>query len=348
MALNNLGFLERLQKRPDEAYPHFAEALRIYRQVAQQNPDSYLPDMAMTLNNLAISEKDQNRPEESRRHYEETLKIRRQLAQQSRDTYLPDVAMTLNDLGNLDGVQQRMEEARQHYEEASKLYGQLAQKDPDAYLPYVAGTLNNLGFLDRNQNEIQESRARYSEALTIYRKLAQGDSGRYAGDIRRVETSLARARAEGALQIDELRTPPSLQIAVVSANISTAGNCGDGAQYIKQRRVRRDVKIEVRETVSQQPSAPRQSRGAYQRRRRKPRRAKVAQSLAIQHDEEPHSHAEAGQSSLQQKLKIVIVRMIDKKPIVEHAIAWKRGGKASETTAQKWMGGKHTKRVAVD
>jgi tetratricopeptide (TPR) repeat protein len=190
MALNNLGFLERLEKRPEEAYPYFAEALTIYRQLAQQNPDSYLPDMAMTLNNLAISEKDQNRTEESRRHYEEALKIRRQLAQQSRDTYLPDVAMTLNDLGNLDGVQQRMEEARQHYEEASKLYGELAEKDPDAYLPYVAGTLNNLGFLDRNLNEIAESRARYSEALTIYRKLAQGDSGRYADDIRRVETSL--------------------------------------------------------------------------------------------------------------------------------------------------------------
>ena len=50
--LNNLGILDRLQNRMDDARQHYEEALKIYRQLAQQNPAKYLPDVAMTLNNL--------------------------------------------------------------------------------------------------------------------------------------------------------------------------------------------------------------------------------------------------------------------------------------------------------
>jgi len=99
MVLNNLGFLERLQKRTDEAYPHFEEALKIYRQLVQEKPEPYLPDLALTLNNMAISEKDQNHLDLARQHYEETLKVRRDLVQNNPEGYLPELAMTLNDLG---------------------------------------------------------------------------------------------------------------------------------------------------------------------------------------------------------------------------------------------------------
>jgi hypothetical protein len=62
--------------------------------------------------------------------------------------------------------------------------------NPEAYLPYLAATLNNLALVDESQNRIEEARSHFQEDLTIYQELAQGDSGRYAGDIAKVEASL--------------------------------------------------------------------------------------------------------------------------------------------------------------
>ncbi len=190
MTPNNQETWDTGQKRLDDARWHFEQALKIYRQSAQQNPGAHLPDMAMELNNLGTLDGIQNRMDEARQHLEGALKIYRQLAQQNSNLYLPNLAMTMNDLGNVGRFQNQMDDARQHYEGALKIYRQLAQQNPSAYLPGMAGTLDNLGFLDENQNRIEDSRVHYTEAMTIYRKLAQGNPARYAGDVARVESSL--------------------------------------------------------------------------------------------------------------------------------------------------------------
>ena len=71
MTRHNLENLDTEQKRLDEARRHFERALELRRQLAQQNPASYLPDMATTLNNLGSLDRLQNRTEEARQHYEE-------------------------------------------------------------------------------------------------------------------------------------------------------------------------------------------------------------------------------------------------------------------------------------
>jgi len=145
--LNNLGILDNGQNRMDDARLAYEEALRIYRQLAQKNPETYLPDVASTLNNLGILQRDQHRMDDARLAFDGALKIRRELAQKNPETYLPDVATTLNNLGILQRDLNRMDEARLSYEEALRIYRQLEQKNPETYLPYVANTLNNLGVL---------------------------------------------------------------------------------------------------------------------------------------------------------------------------------------------------------
>lgn len=179
MTLNNLGILHRAQNRMEEARKAHEEALKICRQLAEKNPETYLPYVADTLNNLGVLHCDQNRMEDARKAYEEALKIRRQLAEQNPETYLPDVTTTLNNLGNLHRDQNRMEDARQAYEEALKIRRQLAEKNPDAYLPYVARTLNNLGTLHHVQDRMQEARRTYEEALKIHRQLAEKNPETY-------------------------------------------------------------------------------------------------------------------------------------------------------------------------
>ncbi len=173
MTPNNRNDLNTEQERMDEARWHCEEALKSYRQLAQQNPAAYLPNVASTLNNLGRMDQLQNRMGDARRHFEEALKIYRQLAQQNAAAHLPDMATTLTNLGAVDGVQNRMEEGRQHYEDALKIYRHLAQQNPAAYLPDVVATLNNLGRLERLQQRLNEARQHDEEALEIDRQLAQ-------------------------------------------------------------------------------------------------------------------------------------------------------------------------------
>ena len=44
MTLNNLAMLDADQNRPEAARKGYEEALKIYRELAQKNPDTYLPD----------------------------------------------------------------------------------------------------------------------------------------------------------------------------------------------------------------------------------------------------------------------------------------------------------------
>ncbi len=122
MTPNNRENLDTEQKRMEEARNQYEEALKIYRQLAQQNLHTYLPYLATTLVNLGVVDQAQNRMDEARQHYEEAMKFYRQLAQQDPNTYLPYLAIALDNLGNLDRTQNRIEESRVHYQEALRLY----------------------------------------------------------------------------------------------------------------------------------------------------------------------------------------------------------------------------------
>src|ERR1035438_2649988 len=190
--LNNLGNLDRMQNRLDAAREHDQGALKIYRQLAQRNPDVYLPYLAVTLNNLGAVDRLQNHLDEARMDYEESLEINRQLAKQNPAKYLPNMALILNEYGRLDATQNRMEAAREHYEEALKIERQLAEQSPAVYLPQLAMTLTNFGLLDAVQRRMDEARQHYEEALKIERQLAEQNSAVYLPDLAMALSNLGR------------------------------------------------------------------------------------------------------------------------------------------------------------
>ncbi len=75
--------------------------LRIYKTLAKENPQTYLPFVATTLHKLAKLQHTKNEFPDALAKYEEALQIRRELAKENPRTYLPDVAMTLNNLAVL-------------------------------------------------------------------------------------------------------------------------------------------------------------------------------------------------------------------------------------------------------
>lgn len=183
--LNGLGALHSEQRRMDDARSALKEALKIWRHLAQANPDTYLPDTAKTLNNLGILRQEQKRMEDARVSFEGALRIWHKLALANPDTYRVGMVHTLNNLGNLHRAQNRMDDARAAYEEALNICGKLVEAGPGTYpsdmvltlstlrdIEGMALTLNNLGALHGEQNRIEDARKAYEEALKIWRKLA--------------------------------------------------------------------------------------------------------------------------------------------------------------------------------
>ncbi len=81
MTLNNLGALHSDKNEFAQAEAAYREALNIRRALAELNPQTYLPDVAMTLNNLANLHSDKNEFTQAEEAYREALNIIRSLAE---------------------------------------------------------------------------------------------------------------------------------------------------------------------------------------------------------------------------------------------------------------------------
>ncbi len=72
----------------------------MYRGLAKDRPDAFLPDLAASLNNLGTRLRDLGRREDALAAAQEAVDIRRGLAKDRPDAFLPNLAMSLNNLGN--------------------------------------------------------------------------------------------------------------------------------------------------------------------------------------------------------------------------------------------------------
>ena len=179
------------QKQYHLVEDYYLNALKVYRERANNNPDAYMGKVAQTLNNLASLHSDLNRPEEAESEYKEALEIYRGLAKDNPDAYRGDVAMTLNNLAVLHLNLNRHKEAEMECKEALKIYRGLAKDNPAAYMGYLAATLNNLAALHSVLNRHKEAEGEYKEALEFYRGLANKSPTAYRGKVALTLNNLA-------------------------------------------------------------------------------------------------------------------------------------------------------------
>jgi tetratricopeptide (TPR) repeat protein len=204
-SLNNLGVRLSDLGRREEALQTTDEAVGIYRQLAAQRPDAFLPDLASSLNNLGNMLSDLGRREEALQATDEAVRIRRQLAAQRPDVFLPDLASSLGNLGNRLSALGRREEALQATDETFGIYRQLAAQRPDAFLPDLASSLNNLGVSLSDLGRREEALRATDEAVGIYRQLAAQRPDAFLPDLASSLNNLgvslsALGRREEALQ----------------------------------------------------------------------------------------------------------------------------------------------------
>jgi tetratricopeptide (TPR) repeat protein len=109
--------------RREEALAAIEQATGIYRQLAEDRPDAFLPDLAMSLNNRAGCLADVGRREEALAVIEQATGIYRQLAEDRPDAFLPDLATSLRVLAHVLHVLGRNPEAMEAQAEADAFSG---------------------------------------------------------------------------------------------------------------------------------------------------------------------------------------------------------------------------------
>ena len=185
--LFDYAYLNTDFNRMHEAVHIYVEALRIYRHLAESNPDAYIPDVATTLNNLAIQQTHLGRYGEAEENILEALRIYRHLAESTPDAYMPDVAGTLNNLANLQKGLGRYGEAEENYQEALRIRCHLAESTPHVYMSDVAGTLWNFACLISEQKKCQKEKETWEKALEVYEWLEQHSERSYAEKISQIK-----------------------------------------------------------------------------------------------------------------------------------------------------------------
>ena len=119
--------------RLEEALAAKEEAAALYRDLADQAPDTYLPELAMAENNLAASYLRLRRPYEAVPLAEAVVAVERRLATTAPASFEPALASALANLSTVYWDAGRHDDAAAAGEEAAGLFGRLAQGDPDLY-----------------------------------------------------------------------------------------------------------------------------------------------------------------------------------------------------------------------
>jgi tetratricopeptide (TPR) repeat protein len=148
------------------------DAVRLHRELKDDNADGLLPDLASTLDNLSKRLSDFGRREEALAASEEAVGLYREFAGRNGDALYPELASALNNLSKRLSDFGRSEEALNAGAEATKLYREAAGRNAGAFLPELASALNNLSKRLSDFGRREEALAAKEEAVKLYREVA--------------------------------------------------------------------------------------------------------------------------------------------------------------------------------
>lgn len=160
----------------DEGEDAYREAVEVGRELAEEDPDTFLKVVAYNLCNLAGAiSVDDERDQEADDTFREALAVYRELSEQEPPACLDEMASCLLRYGDFLMENGNLFDAERAWREMLSIYRTLAEEKPKEYLPEVIRTLNTLGFLLYDMGKMEEAEAAHREALAIQWYLAETD-----------------------------------------------------------------------------------------------------------------------------------------------------------------------------
>lgn len=167
------------EQRVGQARELYLQGLALCRELAQQNPGAYIPDVAYTLINLGNLERAQSNIEKARQYFHEAVQIHARLMESNLDPYPEDAAVALTNLGDLEKNNLQNQEAAAHFANALEIYRKLSEKNAIQYLSNVADALNNLAITARDAKQMRVARLYYQQLLPVRRRLVEQNRNLY-------------------------------------------------------------------------------------------------------------------------------------------------------------------------
>jgi tetratricopeptide (TPR) repeat protein len=179
------GLSNRLEElgRPDSALSAVGEASRIYRDLARERPDEFLPNLAKSLNNKSNRLADMGHLDEALTAAQEASRIYRDLATDRPEEFLPGLTVCLNTQSIGLSSLGRQEEALAVIEEALEILRGLARNSPEEFLQDLATILNNKANRLTDLGRRGDALAAIEEAVNIYRDLTRTRSDMFRPDL---------------------------------------------------------------------------------------------------------------------------------------------------------------------
>lgn len=182
--------------RYDEAAAVAEDVAGRYRRLAEANPATYLPDLAMALSNLGIRLSEVGRREDALVPAEEAVTIRRRLAEANPTAHLPELAVSVNNFGGFLAKVGRREEGLVLAEEAVTIRRRLAEANPAAHLSNLAASVTNLGNILSEVGRREEAAGLTQEAVAIRRRLAAANPAVHLPELAKSLTNLCTSQIE--------------------------------------------------------------------------------------------------------------------------------------------------------
>ena len=171
---------------------YYEDALELFEELAEKEPEKYDGDVAVIFNNLGVFYDKTKRRKEAEACYLQALEIYKRLAASRPSDYEPGLAMIYNNLGLFyDDEAIRRKEAEACYQEALKHYKRLAASRPSDYEHGLAVTYNNLGFFySKDSERRKDAEECYLQALEIRKRLAAAQPSVYEPDLADIYNNL--------------------------------------------------------------------------------------------------------------------------------------------------------------
>ena len=167
-----VGAEHHTAERHTKALEAGAEALDIYRELANSRPDAYVAEHAMALNNMSIFLSAAGRHGDAIQSIEESIAIHRDLATKYPDGNLSYLGSSLYTLAAKYIEQNQFDKAYSPACESLKIFRQLAEVNVEAYEPRLGACLHNFAYILIELNRASEAREPAVQAVDIHRRLS--------------------------------------------------------------------------------------------------------------------------------------------------------------------------------
>nr|WP_315230259.1 tetratricopeptide repeat protein [uncultured Albidiferax sp.] len=193
--LNNLALAQSEMGHHEPALETAQKAADLYRSLADQRPDVFLPDLATSLNKLEAMQSALGQLEPALETAQEAADFYRSLADHQPDVFRPNLAASLNNLAAMQSALCQHEPALQTAQEAVGLSRNLAAQRPDVFLPDLATSLNNLANCQSALCQHEPALKTAQEAVGLYRILAAQRSDVFLPDLAKTLNNLANRQS---------------------------------------------------------------------------------------------------------------------------------------------------------